>query len=220
MDPLRIPPLGLNPLGALKPPAPPAQPAAGPSSGLPGIQSLAQDLFSRTLQAAAVFPVVESTGPANFLQDSASPLLAALTAPQASTPVTATPDAQVPAQTQPAALQPTATTPTAPAVPQETPATLEATAQTGEGLDFALQTALRFGAGVGPLAGPQVLTPDLAAGLIRDAAAVQRAQGLQTRAGGPGPEAFARPQEAVRRALQTYQTPPVAEGSASLDVLA
>lgn len=86
--------------------------------------------------------------------------------------------------------------------------------------DFALQTALRFGAGV-------VATPtqppggtDLGANLVRDATAVLRLGNLQSQDRGPGPEAFAHRQGAVAQVLQTYQALPAGTGVGHLDLLA
>lgn len=88
-------------------------------------------------------------------------------------------------------------------------------------LAFALETALRFGAGVGALGAPLVQTPDLATGLVRDAAAVPRQRSLQAQAGGPGPEAFAHPRVAapVQGALQAYRAATAPEETAALDLL-
>lgn len=173
----------------------------------------AQDLFQQALQAStAILQGGAQAAGALGLNDVPS-LLAALAPPQAAASATATTT--------------TTTTTTTPAVPASDAAaaalavtdasTIAPTLpdSTGSGLDFALQTALRFGAGVGPLGTPLDRMPDLSAGLVRDASAVQRTAPLQPRAGGPGPEAFA------QQAARTYRATPVPIPEASrLDLLA
>lgn len=224
MDLLRVSAIGSAHLSALKPPPPPAPPTVQPSAGLAspqdGVQGLAQELFRQSLQTAASFPVAEPVGGSlGLAQTATASLLAALNAPQAAAATTATPNAT----TAPAAILASGTTaPTTaatPAVPGDLPA-LQDAFQTSTSQEFALQTALRFGAGVLAQAAPASEPANLGAGLIRDAAAVPRLENLQPRAGGPGPEAFAQPQGPVQQALRTYPVPPIAEGPSRLDLLA
>ncbi|WP_291270392.1 hypothetical protein [Geothrix sp.] len=230
MDALTVSALGpatLGALGALRPVQPLATPPAqdgSASAATLSVQDLAQALFQRALQTAVLSPLAEPTGGSlGLVQETAAPLLAALTAPQAAAPATAAPDAT----TQPAAVAATDTAPaatTAPpanppaAVPAEVPATQDAFAQ-GSSLEFALQTALRFGAGVGAPAAP-ALAATPGAELVRDATAVLRTGNLQPHAGGPGPEAFARPQAPLHQVLRSYQVVPATEASVGLDLTA
>lgn len=227
MDPLAISSLGpatLSALSALRPPqalAIPAQTGDTPGSTTLSLQDLAQGLFQRTLQVATSFPVAEpATGSASLAQAATASLFAALNAPQATASPTPTPDAT----SNPAAVQAqapiaagTAPTPT-PTLAADLPA-IQDTFATGSSLDFALQTALRFGAGVAPLAAPAVSTPALGPGLVRDAAAVLRLENLQPRSGGPGPEAFTQFQPAVQQVLRSYAVPAL-EGPVGLDLMA
>lgn len=229
MDALSVNALGPATLGALSalrpvPPvaAPPAQDGTASAATL-SVQDLAQALFQRALQTAVLSPLAEpSGGSLGLVQETAAPLLAALTAPQAAATPTAAADATTPAITPPAAATETSTTapPANPpaAVPAEAPATQDAFAQ-GSSLEFALQTALRFGAGVGAPAAP-ALAATPGAELVRDAAAVLRTGNLQPHAGGPGPEAFARPQAPLHQVLRSYQVVPAAEASVGLDLTA
>jgi hypothetical protein len=89
--------------------------------------------------------------------------------------------------------------------------------------DFALEAALRFGAGVASQAVSTLQTDVLGAGLVRDAAAVPRLGNLQSRTGGPGPEAYAQRQTAVQQAARTYAALPATPGfggAGQMDVLA
>ncbi len=223
MDLLRISAIGSAGLSALKPPPPPAPATSQTSSGLAAtqdlVQGLAQELFRQSLQTAAGASVAESaragSGP---LQVATASLLAALNAPQSAAPVTPVAGATLtPAAVQASTTAPTAATPAT--LPTELPATQDAF-QTGSSLDFALQTALRFGAGVAPLGNPLLQTQSLGTGLVRDAAAVPRLGSLQPRAGGPGPEAFAQAQASGRQALSVYQTAPATREAGALDLLA
>ncbi|BDU70499.1 hypothetical protein GETHOR_26000 [Geothrix oryzae] len=233
MDALSVNALGpatLGALSALRPVPPVAAPPAldgTASAATLSVQDLAQALFQRALQTAVLSPLAEpSGGSLGLVQETAAPLLAALTAPQAAATPTAAADATTsaitPAITPPAAATETSTTapPANPpaAVPAEAPATQDAFAQ-GSSLEFALQTALRFGAGVGAPAAP-ALAATPGAELVRDAAAVLRTGNLQPHAGGPGPEAFARPQAPLHQVLRSYQVVPAAEASVGLDLTA
>lgn len=226
MDALRVNALGPAALAALKavPPAPPATQAPAGSGARDLATGLAQDLFQRAFQASAIFPVAEpQTSGGTLVLGTTASLLAALNAPQAPAEVRASESTGTAAPAAVAATPPDTTTSTAAeavaALGTESPGVPDATS-----LDFALETALRFGAGVGALGAPLLQTPNLDAGLVRDATAVLRQGSLQPHAGGPGPEAFARPQAlaqlTAQRALQSYQPPPTAGPSGQLDLLA
>jgi len=195
------------------------QAASGLAATQDLVQGLAQELFRQSLQTAAGASVTESARAVNGpFQVATASLLASLNAPQsaaAATPVAGATIAPEPVQASSTA--PTAATPAA--LPAELPATQDAF-QTGSSLDFALQTALRFGAGVAPLGNPLLQTQSLGTGLVRDAAAVPRLGSLQPRAGGPGPEAFTQAQASVRQALNVYQTVPATRETGALDLLA
>ena len=207
MDALAISPLGTY---GLKPPAtvlpvPKVQANAqdATSANVQRLaQELAQGLFRQSLQAVALAPIAEpaATIP-SFDSTATASLLASLSAPQAA-----------PAPTQP-------TTTASQTLPQDLSA-LQDTFQTGASVDFALQTALRFGAGVVTPAGQASLPGELSAGLVRDPTAVPRLGNLQPNAGGLGPEAFAQTQAQLDRVLRTYTSPPVAEVATQLDILA
>ena len=236
MDPLRLSALGGTVVSATTPALviPKAQPgnvqgATGASGTQNLVQSLAQDLFLRTLQATNPLTGAEQAAPAgtDLAAGLAPSLLAALTAPSAAVAATATADTTSAAT---AATTPTTTTASGlatalPATPALATPDLTATAAQAEipdssSLAFALETALRFGAGVGPGAGPALALPDLGASLVRDAAAVPRLGNLQPQTGRPGPEAFTPPQVAVPQAVNAYRTSAVAEPPAGLDLLA
>ncbi|NTW84945.1 MAG: hypothetical protein HGB30_02145 [Holophagaceae bacterium] len=222
MDALAISPLGTY---GLKPPATvlatPKVQAYAQDSANTAVQRLAQELaqglFRQSLQAVALAPVVEPAAASpSFDSTATASLLAALTAPQAPTGTTS-------AATSLSATQATApsqpVTTASQTLPQDLSA-LQDTFQTGASVDFALQTALRFGAGVVTPAGQTSLPGELSAGLVRDAAAVPRLRNLQPNAGGPGPEAFAQTQAQLDRVLRTYTPPPVPEVATQLDLLA
>lgn len=245
MDAFTINPLGPANLSALsavrpvqavavQPPAPEARTAAVTTLGL---QDLAQTLFQRNLQAAALFPVATpSPGALGLPQEAAASLLAALNPPQASaaagtvadvtTAAAATTPAATPAA--PTAIQAPAPADTTPATPAATTATLtpDLTAPrdaVNASLDLALETALRFGAGVQALGAPAQAVGELGAplgqGLVRDATSVLRVGNLQPHAGGPGPEAYTRPQVAAAQVIRSYQAPSAATAP-GLDLLA
>jgi hypothetical protein len=90
----------------------------------------------------------------------------------------------------------------------------------GSGTDFALLTALRFGAGVAGDATPATAPTELGAGLVRDATTVGRLEGLQTQTGSPGPEAFTRPQTVLGRILRDYQAVSAPPQPVGLDLMA
>ena len=229
MDALSVQPVGpatLSALSALRavqvlPPSP--VPGGTPEASPRAAEGLAQTLLLDALSTAVRAPLAEAPSPnLGLAQETTASLLAALTPPSA--PAAATTDVPV----QPPAPRAAAdvTTAAAPALPAAVPADLpvaQDTFATGSSLEFALQTALRFGAGVAAQAAPTAPALGPAADLIRDATAVLRTGNLQPHAGGPGPEAFTQPQGLARnagaRALRTYQTPPLAEAG-QLDVMA
>ena len=217
MEPLALPalaPVTFSALNALRPVQIPATPAikGGKTSDnrALSVQDLTQGLFQQSLQAATLSALTEpATGSIGLAAQASTSLLAALTAPQAAADATPTPDAtsnptavQAPHSTSAPAAVPPATVGVEPAVAQEALAT-------GASADFALQTALRFGAGVAGQATLAPRTSDLATGLVRGAAAVPRLGNLEAHGGGPGPEAFARPQSANQRFLRSYDANPV-----------
>lgn len=241
MDPLALSapaPVALSALSALRP-VPAVTVPATPNNDLPGASGLSfndlvQVLLRQSLQNATAFPTAEAaTGNATLAAQATASLLAALNPPQAAatTPTvadaTTNPEAVPAVDTATATPSATSTPSTAPtaappsALPVDLPATQDALAASS-GLDFALSTALRFGAGVAALAGPAQATSPEGTGLVRDAGAVPRLGNLQPHAGGPGPEAFARP-SFVSRVLRTYELGPVAPGvggPGQLDLLA
>jgi hypothetical protein len=187
-------------------------------------QDLAQGVFQRTLQAATAFPLTEpAPGSLGLAQTATASLLAALTAPQAAADTTPTATTTV----NPAAVPVADTTSTAPSPTPPTPALVEVGAAQGaadgSGTDFALATALRFGAGVAGEATPAAAPAELGTGLVRDASTVARQEGLQAHTGSPGPEAFTRPQALLERILRTYEaasTPTPQPQPVGLDLLA
>lgn len=229
MNPLSVNAIGpvtLSALSALRPVQAVAVPAPSGNTAdatTLSTQDLAQSLFQRTLQAATAFPVAEpAAGSLGLIQDVTASLLASLSAPQAAATTTPALDATTNPAAVPAApaaaADTTATTPTATVVADVT--TPPDAFATSSSQDFALQTALRFGAGVSAQATPAPAAMDLSTGLVRDAVAVPRLENLQPHAGGPGPEAFTQPQAAPQRVLRGYQAVPAAEGSVGLDLMA
>jgi hypothetical protein len=234
MDPLSVNPISPAALAALTTLRPVQAAGTVPTQsstllGLPAtsVQGLAQTLFQRTLQASTLFPVAEpTTGTAGWLQDVTASLLASMTKAEATVETAAVPATA----TSPAAVQPTdntaasTTPPSAPpvtALPDQ-PANQDAFA-TSMSPDFAAQTALRFGAGVAAQAALAVSASDLGTELVRDATRVLRTDGLQTRSGGPGPDAFGQTQTAIQRILRTYDTAPAfsfPQSSSAVDLLA
>ncbi|MFN7958143.1 MAG: hypothetical protein U0P46_07485 [Holophagaceae bacterium] len=210
-------PATLSALSALRPvqPLPITEDKTSGSSALT-LQDLAQGLFQRTLQASVLAPLAEpGGGNLGVAPEATASLLASLTAPQAPASATPAADATAPAGAQAtlpsgatAATASTAPSPSPPAaVLPEVPATQDAFASSSS-LEFALQAALRFGAGVAGQGTPALPSADLSTGLIRDAAAVPRLEGLQAQTGAPGPEAFLRPSASNLRLLRTYEISP------------
>ena len=225
-----VSPVAFGTLSALRPlqapPIPPVQGGQTAGATALSIQDLAQTMFQRALQAATLFPVVApATGSASLAQEATASLLASLSAPQASASTTAVPTATtnpvaVPASDTSGSTAPTSAPPAA--IIGDLPATQDAFALSSSP-DFAMQTALRFGAGVAAQAMAVPPTTDLGADLVRDAASVQRLGNLQPRAGGPGPEAFASPQAALQRVLRSYESAPImafVQGNRTVDLLA
>ncbi|MBK9794948.1 MAG: hypothetical protein IPP58_00355 [Holophagaceae bacterium] len=213
VNPIR--PVALGALDAVRPPQAlpvPAADSSQPARATPlSLQDLAQTLFQRSLQAATLFPVAPTaTGTASLVQEATASLLASLSAQGSAAP------AQV------AAATPSTAPPSAPPAPtvQELPAPQDALA-TSLSPEFAMQTALRFGAGVQAQAALAVPVGELGAGLVRDATQVLRTGPLQPQGGGPGPEAFTRAQATLQRVLRSYEAAAVpARGNAALDLLA
>ncbi len=204
MDALSLSPLApvtLGALGGLRPVQPLAiQENKTTGSSALAIQDLAQGLFQRALQASVLSPVSEpSGGNLGLAREATASLLASLRGPQA--PANATPAADATTNTITPAIPQTApstapsATPPAGVLP-DVPATQDAFASSST-LDFAMQAALRFGAGVSGQGMTTLPTADLSTGLIRDATTVQRLDNLQAQAGAPGPEAFTLPQAAT-----------------------
>ena len=238
MDALSVSPVGpatFSALSALRPvqasriqPTQVGSPAESPALSA---QKLVQTLFQRTLQATSLFPVAEpASGSAGLAQDATASLLAALSPPPAPVEVTAAPDATTNATTNPAAL-PIPSTDSSTAPPTTVPATdvqdlppAQDAFETSLSPDFAMQTALRFGAGVAAEATASGIPgPDLGTGLVRDAATVLRLDNLQPRTGGPGPEAFAQAETPTQRILRTYETGlalSATQGANAVDLLA
>jgi hypothetical protein len=197
MDPLRLEALGsaaLNvprlPLAIPKPQAvPPETTAVAAQSQL---QALAQGW---TLLQTTVQPALQAVA-----AGTAVPVASATAAPTDSGTATPIPATAVVA----AATETLATTPPA---------------ETGASADFALLTALRFGAGVIPLGAPAFTPAELGATLVRDAAAVPRLPSLQPQPGRPGPEDFARLlQPQAPQAVQAYRSAPAPATAAGLDL--
>lgn len=188
------------------------------------IQDLTQGLFQRTLQAATLSALTEPVdGSAGLATEAATSLLAALNAPQAPADTTATHDATtVPAvvQTADASSAPTSAPPAT--IPGEVSAAQDPNALNSSQA-FTLEAALRFGAGVATQVAPTLQAGELGAGMVRDAATVPRLGNLQSRTGGPSPEAFAQRPASAQHASRTYDAIPATQGFGGLgqmDVLA
>lgn len=197
----------------------PVSPASGTGAQAASADP-ARELFQQALQATGL-ALQDGAQAAGALGLNLVPsLLAALTPPQPAEATAATASATT-AATTPAAAAPAAPdlAAAAPAVAdQASPVALPDT--TGSGLDFALGTALRFGAGVGPLGAPLDQLPELSTGGVRDATAVLRTAPLQPSAGGPGPEAFL-PTPSPQQVLRTYRAAlPTTPEAPRLDLLA
>lgn len=225
MDPLAVYPITaatLGPLSARRPIQALAVPAAQDSSKSVALdlsaQNLAQTLFQRTLQAATLFPVVEPvTTRMNLLPVFTDSLMTSLNAPQSTDSAQPTPEAVPNLAKTEASSSATVPTPST-TLPGDLSATQDIVA-TAASIEFALQTALRFGAGVGPMATGVLPTADVTTDLVRDASPVPRLDGLQSYAGGPGPEAFAPPPTTTQRVLRVYQAGAATGVTTGLDLL-
>lgn len=218
MDAIRISTLGAAALASPKA----VQDTVDPVSLISGAgaqtvpTNLGQDLFQQALQTSTAVLQGGAQAAGALGLNSVPSLLAALTPPQAAASTVATTPASAPAI--PAA--PASNVAAAALAATDVPNSPVLPDATGSSLDFALQTALRFGAGVGPLAAPVNAVPDLSTGLVRDAAAVLRNAPLQSQAGGPGTEAFLH-SPFVHQALRLYQTVAnLTPASSGLDLLA
>lgn len=189
------------------------------------VNDLVQALLQQTLQKATSSPLAApTTGAIQMAQEATASLLASLSAPQASAAPTPTSDAT----TNPLAVQLPSTTNTTATSPSPTPATpvindvstVQDTFATSSTGDFAMQTALRFGAGVAGMAAPATTHSDQGTGMVRDATAVLRTGNLQPHQGGPGPEAFLRSQAHLARVLRDYQTGISPQSPVGLDLMA
>jgi hypothetical protein len=198
-------------------------------------QTLTQTLFQRTLQAAAAYPIFEpAPGGTGLSQSGAASLLAVLTPAQAPVQASTQASTQAPAASEAASAvaqtqdggtaSSSASTPEVAASPTQDLPAAQDTFGTSLNPDFAMQTALRFGAGVLAQAAASVgSTPDQGTVLVRDATSVLRLGNLQAHAGGAGPEAFAQAGTPTQRVLRTYEggsASSAAQGTGTVDLLA
>jgi len=218
MDALSLNSLGLTTVNAVSPLR--ALQTTGSPKPNSSAQELNQGTFQRSLQAVAAYALAEpASGAASFAQEASASLLASLTAPQAAASVTPNSDAT----TNPTAVQAassTAPTPTPPVTPAgDVPVSQDGFA-TSSSVDFPMQTALRFGAGVMGPAAPGQATPAQTTNLVRDATSVIQAGSIQARANGPGPEDFLRTQASLDRVLRDYKAATSAPTTSGVDLLA
>jgi hypothetical protein len=230
MSPLAVSafsPLTLSAASALRPvqtvPLPATQNGRTSTATTLTLPDVAQGLFQRTLQAATLSALMEpAAGSAGLAAEATGSLLAALTAPQAPADTTATPEVTTVSTAVPANDASSAPTSAPPTTASDLPVNQPLNAlQSGQ--DFALEAAQRFGAGVATQLAPTLQAGELGAGLVRDAAAVPRLGNLQSRTGGPGPEAYAQRQASAQRALRSYDALPPTEGlggAGQMDLLA
>jgi len=220
MDALSTTPLGSTALGATTLLRPRVGNGATNATNL-AIQDLALGLVQQSLGTVALGPNAEGTlDPFGLDRVATASLLASLRAPQAATTANPAPETATP----PAAPLPVDSTPSTapaatPALPplDQSPVSQDAFA-TSSSPDFASLAALRFGSGV---AGTSALAAPLASAnqaLVRDAGSVVRVGGLQSQAGGPGPEAFLRSPPQMARAMHDYQAGSPVPQSTSLDL--
>lgn len=192
-------------------------------------KDLAKELFQHTLLSTPLPPLPDSTlGASRLAQLATSTLMASLSAPQATATTSPTSDASSTA----AIVNPVASTgpvgitaSTVPSTPLPTPvvkdlAAVQDTFTNSSTGDFAMQTALRFGAGVLGPAAPALASSQQGTGLVRDATAVLRTATVQAHGGGPGPEAFFHTQTNAARILREYQTVSPPLQPVGLDLLA
>ena len=201
----------------------PAGKAPGPHALT--IQDLAQSLFQQSLQTPTLQRLTEPvSGSAGLAQDGVISLLATLN-PALAPADTTLPVAPLANSEVVQAVTTSASSATSSAVPSPLPATNPQDGfTTSLDPDFAMQTALRFGAGVTIQAATSTGLPGPGGtGLVRDATAVLRMGNLQPHAGSPGPEAFTHPQASTRHALRAYEsapTLPFPQGAGSVDLVA
>jgi len=217
MNPLTISPLGpvtMQAVNALRP----VRMDGKTGSNLLTSQGLAQSLAQKALPAFTLDPPTPATtGNPGLAQWATASLLTALTAPQAAVSTTPTLDAT----TQPTAQQ-DSTAPTAapPLATSEAAPTQDPTVDSASLDDFALQAAMRFGAGVAGSAPPAPASVGPGPGLVRDATSVVRTGSLQARNGSPGPEAFLHPKDTLNPIRKPYQASPTTPTTVGLDLLA
>ncbi len=192
----------------------------GPASPVGDAHPTLQD---RELRAAELVSGPDARSLARFPEAGAA-LLAALSAPRAATEAPPKADAPGGARAPRDLPAPSAaSTPgpvLAPATVPAGPLAVTDPFAAGSSLAFALQTALRFGAGVAGLAPASLAPAGQGPGPVRDAAPVPRLGNLQAHSGRPGPEAFPHPQVPVHRAPQGYPTALPAPQAGQLDLLA
>ena len=223
MDPLRLSVLGGTTSMALTPALVIPRAQAGSTQGTAATAGV-QEAFLQALQAASALSGSGTASPTAATQGVTDSLLAALTAPTATAATTATADtptaAAAVAPARPAVALAGATPATPVIAAAEAAATPQVALPDSSSLAFALETALRFGAGVAPGAAPIFQLPDAGAGLMRDAAAVPRQPHLLLNTGRSGAEVLAQPQTAAPQAVNAYRTAAVAEPPAGLDLMA
>jgi hypothetical protein len=207
-------PVTMQAVNALRP----VQTDGKSGSSLVNSKDFTRDLVQRSLPAFSLDPLTSSANQnAGMAQEATASLLAALTAPQAAVSSTPTLDAT----TQPTSPQAPSTAPTAapPLTASEAVPTQDPTAESAS-LDFALQAALRFGAGVLGSAPPAPASVGSGPGLVRDASSVVRTGSLQAHTGSPGPEAFLHPKDTLDRLHKPYQADSTTPTKVGLDLLA
>lgn len=223
MDPLRLSALGGTAAMVLTPALVIPRAQQGNAQGT-AAEAGVQGLFLQALQAANPLSQTGTASSTPAAQGVTDSLLAALTAPTATAATTATADTSTAAAAvapAPPAVTLAGATPATPVIAAAEAATAsQVTLPDSSTLAFALETALRFGAGVAPGAGPAFQLPDAGAGLMRDAAAVPRQPHLLLNTGRSGAEVLAQPQTAVPQAVNAYRTAAVAEAPAGLDLMA
>ncbi|WP_306591049.1 hypothetical protein [Geothrix sp. 21YS21S-4] len=220
MDALRLDPLGTAPTGASRILQTPfdAQALAVPppldlTNLLGGASERGASAPSDTLSAVSV------------AQEASLALLAVLnpspTPDEATAGAVVTPDAPAPTPPELAiatAPSSNASTPTANTPAVDLPALSQAI-QDGATTDFALQTALRFGSGVGTAAAFASTVSNPVPNPVRQPEAVLRTGPVQSQGQGAASGAFTRPQTA-HQAIETYAPVAVSEAETQVDLLA
>jgi hypothetical protein len=188
------------------------------------VNDLVQTRLQQTIQQAASSPLAApASGVIQMAQEATASLLASLSAPQAPAAPTLTPDAT----TNPSAVQSPSTTDLATTTSALTSTTslvndvptAQDTFDTSSTGDFAMQTAMRFGAGVAGMSAPATANSDQGTGLVRDATAVLRTSNVQPHQGGPGPDAFFHSPTNFDRVLRDYQTAAPSQPLTGLDLV-